>query len=516
MKFLFFCLTFCLSYQLSLAASPTQNLEGLKHSLGFTPYYVQENPGRHLKVAILGKSFSGYEKEIGRSLPVATRYIPDSNISNSQTTASQGLFIAQVFTNMMTNTMQAPQWMPELSLYQVSSFAGFRSAIDDILNKKIDVVLYAEVWDHGSNFDGTGFLNSEVYRATRNGVIWVNAAGDVNLTTYNSDIKTLRDDWVQLPDANNALLVRCEENQVKCAVKITLTWNEFKNDSNVGTDKDLDLALTDDMLNILQTSTLKQTTDSEEARPGYTKYPREFIEAELPAGTYFLKVKNRSKNFNEKNRLRIVVNGNINMPSHSPGESILNPADNATVIVVGSSQSHSSSTSLTQDKPDLLVPTSDSAFASAIAAAGIGILKSQEPTLTRKDILAATTHNGADWSQRGLSLNQLAFEPTGPGCFIDVILSPTPNYLHEVLSRGGVFVQTTAAIRVMTPYDPIKLAPYLRRQQINDMIVAMPQGGYGIFPRYGIIPAGAVEIFQRPIEAGLCRPFPVGGKNFHL
>lgn len=532
MKQIIFSMTLLMTVFLSLEsalASPFGNVDEIKRSLGFYKFYSQANPGRRLKIAVLDKGFYGYENEIGRTLPSNTRYVagPVTNPDNLQ--VEHGLRMAQILTSLMTDDFRSQQWMPEITLYNVFGYSNFKAAIDDLIKNKVDLVLYSEVWEYGGNYDGTGFINNEVNRATRNGVIWVNAAGNFALTTYNSGVQTLRDDWVQLPDQNNALAIRCTNQNGKCPVKVVLSWNDFKNDVQLGTDKDLDMVLTDDILNIIQTSALKQSSDPNEKRPGYSKYPREIISTELGSGLYFIRVKNRSKNFSQRDRLRITVDGeNIVMPSHSIGETILNPADNNTVITVGASDSDRSSSSTSLDKPDLLAPSSiklsngteyrGSSNSAAIVAAGLGILKSQEPRMTRKDLLDTVGTQTGDWEQRGLALNLLGFWPTGPGCFVDVYLNPMPIYIREVLSKGGVLVQTTAAMRVIVPFDPITMAPYLRRVFMNDMIVALPQGGYAVYNRNALIPPGAVEIFQRPLEAGLCRIPPNTGnkKSFHL
>lgn len=153
----------------------------------------------------------------------------------------------------------------------------------------------------------------------------------------------------------------------------------------------------------------------------------------------------------------------------------------------------------------------DNSVAAAIATAGFALLKSNQPRMTRIDLLDAVSDISA-----GLSLNQLSFGFTGPGCFFDIYLNPMPYSIGEAVMRGGVPVQTTAGIRVMTPFDPLQLCQGMRRQFPNDMIVAMPNGGYGIFPRYGYIPPGAIEIFQRPLEAGLCRDNGRRQNYFHI
>lgn len=524
---LFLSFLFLISFDICEASSPFANIDSIKSSLGFTKFYSQARTGRTLKIAVLDKGFNGFEKEIGRTLPSNTRYVAGPIKTPENMAVEHGLKMAQILTSLMTNDMKNAQWMPELTLYNVFGFSNFKAAIDDIIARKVDLVLYSEVWEYGGNFNGAGFINAEVSRATQQGVVWVNAAGNFALTTFNAGLKTATDNWVQLPDQNNSLAIRCDGKQVKkCSVKIVLSWNDFKEDVEQGTNKDLDLALTDDLLNIIQSSGLRQSADPRENRPGFSKYPREIITAELDPGLYYVRVKNRSLNFTAADSLRVTVDGDgIIMPSHTWGESLLNPADNPSVITVGASDSIRSSTSQYLNKPDLLTVSSlvlnnkmefrGSSNSAAIVAAGLALLKSQNPTLTKAQLLKMVSF-GSSWESKGISLNLLGFQPTGPGCFENIEYKPVPAFLQEVVNKGGVIVRTTAGARVMVPFDPIMLAPQLRRQLLNDMIVALPQGGYAIFPRRSSIPARSAEIFQRPLEAGLCRPHPSTGKMFRL
>lgn len=518
----------------AFADSPFRNLDNLKRQLGFDRYYDIQNNKRPLRIAVLDKGFDGYATEIGRTLPAGTRYVPGPVTAPPEVKVEHGFRMAQILTALMTDDLRATQWAPQLTLYNVFGFSNFKAAVDDLIAKKVDLVLYSEVWEYGGNFDGKGFINAQVNRATAAGVIWVNAAGNFGLTTYNGRIRTLDDNWVELPDRNHALALKCEENQMgKCPVKIVLSWNDFKDNIDVGTNKDLDLALTDDLLNIVQTSALKQTTEAQEM-PGASKYPREILAAELKPGTYYLRVKNRSNNFTDRDQFRITVDGeSISMPSHSNDETILNPADNATVITVGASDSDRSAISNRLHKPDLMAPSSvtlqngdefrGSSNSAAIVAAGLALLKTQRNDLKRADLLSMVrggavggqpggVNPGGPWNQGGLSLNQLRFGPTGPGCFVPATLSMMLPHIQSVLARGGVLVQTTAAIRIMVPYDPITLSPQLRRQKPDDMVVITPQG-IALFPRLGVIPPASAEIFQRPQEAGLCSQGAVSGSG---
>lgn len=533
-KFIVSILTLSLSFNFAFASSPFKNLETYKESLGFNKIYQNETPSRRIKVAVFDKGFYGYKEQIGVTLPRSTRYVPGPVAEPQDNRVDHGLRMAQILIGMMTDDLNHADWVPEFSLYNVFGYTNFKAAVDDVINKKYDLVLYSEVWEYGGNSDGKGFINREVSRATKAGILWVNAAGNFAKTTFNSHVQTVNDSWVRLPDRNNALEILCQATKTgKCPIKVVLSWNDFKDDVELGTDKDLDMALTDDFLNVIQSSSLKQSNDPKEERPGFSKYPREIITAELTPGTYYIRVKNRSGNFGAKDRLRVTIDGDgLKMPSHSTDNSLLNPADNASAITVGASDSDRSSISAALKKPDLVAPSSISLTATdeefrgssnsaAIVAAGVAMVKAVEPSMNRSTVLQRITRGGGssgDWNRTGLSLQALGFSPANFGpCFEDITFNPPLPYVADVLSQGGVPVRTTYGIRIMLPFDPVTLERYLVRMNFNDMIVALPQGGYTVYPRRALIPQGAVEIFQRPLEAGLCRlPNGAGQKSFSL
>lgn len=509
------------------ADTPFKNLAEIQQRLNFAPYYNQ-TPKKKIKVAVFDKGFTGYENEIGFSLPASTTYIAGPLQAPEDLKTEHGLRMAQVLNGLMTNAARAQQLEPELLLYNVFGFTNFKAAVEDVIAKKVDLVLYSEVWEYGGNFDGSGFFNSEVSKATEAGIIWVNAAGNFGQTTFNSAITTVEEEWVRLPNKNQALELVCPKNpNNKCQLRIVLSWNDFKNNAEEGSDKDLDLALTDDMLNILESSSLKQSDDSKEARPGYSKYPREIIVKQVPVGRYYLRVKNRSQNFDIYDRLRISVDTDFAvMPSATKDETLLNPADNKDVVTVGAADSERSSKSTSLGKPDILTESSlilmskqeyrGSSNSAAIVAAGFALLKSLNPELTKNDLLTRTRKTPNTWNRPGLSLQALGFSYTGSGCFIE-IKPELEAHLKTALERGGVFVQTTAGGRIMTPFDPINLDPSVRRTNANDLVLSTPYG-IRVLPRNTTekIAPNWIEVFQRPVEAGLCVPPQTSSKLFSL
>jgi len=509
---------------LTTFAFSIENLDEIQRALNVKSWEIRPLKKR-IKVAILDKAFYGFQDEIGKSLPADTKYFAGPVENPPDLKETHGLVMAQLLTAIMGD--------PDLTLYNAYGYTNLKSAIEDLTNKKVDLVLYAEVWEFGGNRDGKGFINALVDKALDQGITWINAAGNFELASYTSKIKTLTEDWVQLPDQNHALKIECTEvkKTKKCPIKVVLSWNDFKDDPTIGTDKDLDLALVDDLMNVITTSGLKQTKDPNENRPGYSLYPRETIATEVAPGTYYLRVKNRSHNFNSgEDELFITVTGDqISMPSHSSGQSILNPADNPRVITVGALDSDRSSYDMEKIfKPDLLVmssvKTSDegefrgSSNAAAFVAAALGLAKSRAPSASFTKIIKNSTLSGWINNQRGISLNWLGFSSANGRCFsVNPNVSQFPQQMIDAVNVGGLIVQTTAGLRVMTPFDPILLTDNLSRYQQNDLILTTPNG-YSVSPRNSTqIPYGWVEVFQTPLEMTLCQwPDQPQGDIFRL
>jgi hypothetical protein len=138
------------------------------------------------------------------------------------------------------------------------------------------------------------------------------------------------------------------------------------------------------------------------------------------------------------------------------------------------------------------------AFASVLAISN-GVFASESAPLS----VSSITHGG-DWNQRGISLRHLHFWFTGPGCFIQGAPSLVPSHLLDIAYEGGVMVETTEGYRMMVPFDPILLTRHQQRYQIDDMIASTPHGVV-VYQRFQQVPRDYVEVFQRPLEAGLCR-----------
>jgi hypothetical protein len=497
--------------------APIRNLSAWSESLGLSPYFQGNlRSKRKLKVAVFDNGFKFASDEVGRSLPSQTTiHTPPVALVGEE--ESHGFFMAKLFYGLLTRGNRDFRYdIEELHLYNTFGYTNLKAAVSDSVERGIDVILYAQTWDFGGNFDGKGFINSLINEATDAGILWINNAGNNGLLTFNGAVKRGPDDWAQLPGKNSSVELRCEKNPTgKCQIRATLAWNSFSDDVEEGTDKDLDLVLADDTLNVIQSAGLRQTVEPD-TRPGFSQYSREILSAEVDPGLYLIRVKMRSSNFNSRDRLRITVNGDfLTMNNADLRESLPVAADNPRVLTVGASDSDLSARSERLGKPELLAPsrvdlgngqvylgTSNSA---AAVAAALVIAKQLRPELSRSEFLRAVRPSRSALGN-GLSIDLLGFAPTQGGCFLP-LRSEAPPWptIEEAIDLGGILVQTTAGLKVLFERDPLLLFSGLQRFVTNDMVVLSPNGP-GIYNRSGLrqIPEGWIELVQTPRGYSVC------------
>ncbi len=550
---------FCLCSTLSISAFAKPffvNHQELVESSNFGAYYGRAiSKIERVKIAVLDNGFRGYRDEIGKTLPADTDIqFAEGPLTPPEPQETHGLVMAQIVSELMTNGGIRRDLGPQLFLFNSYGFTNFNNAIDQAIQSKVDVILYSQVWEYGGNNDGHGFINTEVNRALSAGILWVNAAGDFGQTTFNSAIQNDKDDWIHLPNSNNSVEVECRTSSMgNCPIRIVASWNDYKDQVDSGTLKDLDLYLFDDTLNLISSSGLRQVEkiaeDKEHGEVGYSLYPREIIQTEVKSGRYLIRLKNRSLNFKDRDRLRITVSGEgLILPGADLKENLLVPADNSGVITVAGTELRENSRSVKLHKPDLIANSTikvpkgfngspeslvinGSSVGAALVTAGIGLVKSFNPTWKHDQILKTIKGNRTNLPTRGdqpgLLLSELQFGPIyksegtsrdfgGVGdtrsgerslnCFQQVMNIPAlPAYLNQLTQAGGVPVFTTAGVKVFFTFDPAVMAPLIHRTQANDLLVITPNG-YMIFPRYAMTTLSPTyyEAVQIPRGQSIC------------
>lgn len=521
-------LTVSLADSAEAAKSPFKNIDQIASSLNLATY-AQSKSIKTVKIAILDNGFKGYKSQVGKTLPKTTVYHAGPVAVDAKTEEVHGLFMAQIVTGLLQKT---PGIKYELHLFSAFGYSNLDKAVDTVIADKFDIALYAQVWEYGGNGDGRGFINAVVNRATGAGVTWINAAGNFGDNTYRAPVEKLGEDWAYLPSPNKGVRVRCMENKAnKCNLRAVLSWDDFKDDKDQGTDKDMDLVLSDDTLKIIRTGGLQQVLTMPQDSGGKSLYPREIVEAELRPGVYELRAKVRSNNFSKAgDELRIVTSGDYieQIDKSSADETLLSPADNSTVITIGASDSEKSGKSVARGKPEYSTASSvvlengdeykGSSNSSAIALALATIFKAQKPEASRDEVISflngrlappMPSPGGGDVSGNGLTLEVLKFRALGlNGCFAAANLPDVSEKVSGVLMAGAVTVQTTVGLKIMTAADPFTLGYGVTRKNADDMLV-VSEKGFTVKPRskQTELPAGSYEVLQKPAGAVYCPLF---------
>lgn len=503
------------------------SLDLLRNELGFEPLrqriqgqlWGEDAKSRRLRVAVLDKGFRDWESRRGKSLPQRTRYVEGP--IRAMNASPHGTLMAEIMTSLVAGAeWNRPDYrnLPfDLYLINVAGFSNLKAAVQTVIDEKVDIVLYAEVWELGGNGDGRGFINAEVTKATDAGVLWINAAGNFNGRAYDAGIEVGDDNLVELPDENNALKITCAppQGEEDCLVKVTLTWNSFQDDSAKGTTKDLDLGIFDDKLKPVQISRLKQVDVPGEAGAGESKYPREALAANLKKGDYYLRVRSLQRGWTAEDRLRILVDGDsVTMPSGSVTESLQNPADHPAVVTVGGADAVRSSVSVRLQKPELVVRSSvmerlgkefrGSSNAAAIVAAGAILMKYQNRDLDREDFLARVSGEGAPVGEAAWGWESLGLIAP-PGCLQARDQRTGIADIDRVLAEGGRWVETPLGPKILVARELSGLRPGL---SVNAPQEALWVGDRGYQRRargqWDASLGRSVEVLQRPRGTRLC------------
>lgn len=505
------------------------SLDAIRQTLGFEKLRAHMNrklwaPGSNrpnLKVAILDRGFKDWEERRGKTLPKRTRYIAGPLATPN--VVPHGTLMGEILTSMVAG----PEWetpnmakLPfDLYLINASGFSNFKAAVQTVIDEQVDIVLYSEVWELGGNWDGQGFINAEVSKAIEAGVLWVNAAGNFSGRAFDSQIVVLDNDVVELPGENNSVQLICEpfQGETECPIKATLAWNDFKDDSSKGTEKDLDLGLFNSKFKPVQLSKQKQVDIEGEVKDGEmtTKYPRESIVANLKKGTYYLRVRSKQRDWTSKDRLRILVDGDaIRMPLGSYRESLQNPADHPGVVTVGASDSERSSVSVELAKPELVVRSSaterfgkefrGSSNAAAIVAAGAILMKYLDPEMGRREFLARVSAGDFMIGQATYGWQDLGMQ-SPPMCFPLAQIRTGIKAIDQILQAGGTWIQTPMGPKILIN-SPVSVLHADVTDQIQQSLwvgerglQVMPRGQVGT-PEL----ANSVEVMQRPQGTAIC------------
>lgn len=392
----------------------------LTSSVNLTPWTQAGYHGKSVKIAILDNGFGGLTSALGKRLPpdlkIETSKLENISQSPHGTKLAEIIFAMTSGSPTWTSTSQAPQ----MKLYNANGFSNFSHAVDQAIAEHVDIILYSQVWEFGGNFDGRGFINAEVNKAIKAGILWINAAGNYAASSWHSSVTIGSQDHLNLPYKDR--YVRMLVNQANTPVKISLSWNDFTDSKEWRTSRDLDLTLLDASEREIASSRRIQDGKDHGSDANYSAHAREVIESTLQPGIYLLRVTAKSKNFDANSQIRLAADGqNISFIDQSPYASVMIPADNPNVVTVGASDDDASSNGVTTaglPKPEFVAPSiieleggiqlQGTSTAAAVAAATLAVYQEACGIQTRESLLRSID-NGLIGQQsikgRGLWLN---------------------------------------------------------------------------------------------------------------
>ncbi|WP_020471345.1 S8 family serine peptidase [Zavarzinella formosa] len=380
----------------------------------------------NVKIAVLDFGFEGCDpKKLGfpAGSTIVENYSPEWIKANNlgdpdyqkgfEAGNSHGRLMAQAAWAVAGNSQQGPVFL----LLNANGPTLFRRAVRHAIEQGVQIILFSAHFEGGGNFDGHGSINAIVDEAVRAGIIWINAAGNHHGRVYNGPITPGADGFLQFgPTKKSGLqfINRLDEN----THNIILTWNDYSEQEDAGTTKDLVLIAETLGGKEIGRADLKQVGRDKPAGEGETHNPRERLTLpSLGAGFYRLRVQAKAGAFTAKDRLRILISPTRGEPYPHPDtgkptdplvftdasneEELFPPADNPRVLTVGELAEYSAvgPTSDRRLKPDLLLTSlpakwsngevfGGTSYSAAYFAGLMTVLKADHPKLQTNDLMA--------------------------------------------------------------------------------------------------------------------------------
>lgn len=416
------------------AVARMADVQAVRNRLGLTAEYDRIAELGSVKVAVLDYGFAGLGQGrpyLPASAEVVEHYDPDfirrfglgdpDFRTPFDPLNRHGRVMAQIVWSVTGSHPNGPKFY----LLNASGPTMLRRAVRFAIEHKVDLILFSGSFEGGGNGDGRGPINRVVAEATAAGIPWINAAGNSGRKVYNGSVRVLKDGYLRLRDGSDVAALRFRNRVDENTVNVTLTWTDYREVEDAGTDKDLDLYVEDPAGRPVGAGEKRQVTGSQATGPNETRNPRErVVLTALPATPevftdpdycYRIRIRAKRGQFLATDRLRVLVTasreGYVPPGGDTPREAlefldatgegeIYPPADNPLVLTVGDSDA-SSSIGPTTDrrvKPDVILADSRAFFtdgevsagssnAAAYVAGVVAVLKTTTPTLRPSHLL---------------------------------------------------------------------------------------------------------------------------------
>jgi hypothetical protein len=410
------------------------NEQEFRKRLGLLPEYQNSAGIEAVKVAVLDYGFDGVGS--GRPyLPENTVLVEDYdpefvrrfNLGDPEYKKPleplnlHGRVMAQIIWAVTGNHPGGPRFF----LLNASGPTMLRRAVRYAVEQKVDVILFSGSFEGGGNGDGRGPINAIVDQALGANILWINAAGNYGKRVFNGPVRILPDGYLRLRNGSDVAALRFRNHVDENTVTITLTWNDYRDEEDAGTDKDLDVYVEDWAGRRIGVGAKVQVSGARAAGPDESRNPRErVVLTNLPATpivavdpdyAYRIRIRARKGQFTASDRLRILLTASRDYYL-APGESgpraavefldasgegeLYPPADHPLVLTVGDAAPDSAigPTADRRTKPDVILEDSRTYFSDGLVSAGssnaaacvagvVALLKAAEPNLRMRHLL---------------------------------------------------------------------------------------------------------------------------------
>ncbi len=416
-----------------VSASRLANEAEVRNRLGLIPEYENVAGIDAIKVAVLDYGFEGVGPDrsyLPKSAEVVEHYDPafvrrfdlgDPEFRKGfEPTNRHGRIMAQIIWGVTGSRPTGPKFY----LLNANGPTMLRRAVRYAIEQKVDVILFSGSFEGGGSGDGHGPIDRIVADATAADILWINAAGNYGLRVYNGPVRILNDGYLRLRDGTDVASLRFRNRVDENTITVTLSWNDYHDTEDAGTEKDLDLYVENGAGRRIGSGEKVQVSGSRTPGPNETRNPRERVvltnlaaSLDVPSDPdfgYRIRVRAKSGGFTSADRIRILVTASRDVyqppgtdaprqafefvDASNAGE-IYPPADNPLVLTVGDSDP-SSSIGPTLDrrvKPEVLVDDSRAFFtdgdvsagssdAAAYVAGAVVVLKAAAPVLNPRDL----------------------------------------------------------------------------------------------------------------------------------
>jgi hypothetical protein len=354
---------------------------------------------------------------------------------------------------------------PKFDLLNANGPTMLRRAVRYAIENRVDVILFSGSFEGGGNGDGRGPINRVVDDALAAGIPWINAAGNYGGRVYNGPIRPLDDGYLRLRKGADVASLRFRNHVDENTVNVTLTWNDYREEEDAGTEKDLDLFVEDWAGRRVGSAEKVQVMGEPAADTEQTRNPRERViltnlaaipyVPKDPEYCYRIRIRAKAGQFRPEDRLRVLVTASREaftppdggaprqafefVDASDQGE-LYPPADNLLVLTVGDA-SPSSSMGPTVDgrtKPDVLLEDSRAYFSDGEVSAG--------------------SSNAAAYVAGAVALLKTAAPDLGPGPLLRIARQGPPIPANILADRPRAVNATSSGLRLWHTPTRAKLA----------------------------------------------------------